>query len=352
MKRSQMHAPSKRMVCLALATAVAWVSTANAQSSLDRIKRRNGSDSGKITNISVLGVTISKGGVENKIPVEEIRSIYFAGEPTKLNSARLAANAGRYRDALNTLQKIAKSDVSRDEVLQDLDYLLVFCNANRALAGQEDLDQATRQVSKFLAQHRNSYHVPAAIELYGDLFLAADKNESARKQYAKLGKAPAPYYQARSAILTGRSWQQEEKHAEAIAEFDRALKLALGNATAETQQLEATLLRAISQSAIGQVEQATAAIKKIITQADAEDVQLLARAYDALGDCYLQSGQKKAARDAFLHVDVLFSSAPTAHAKALYELSQLWQELGHQERAREAQQKLRDNYPESRWAKR
>lgn len=337
---------------LALVAFFAAASTADAQGSLDRIKRRNGTESGKITNISALEVTISKGGVQSKVPVEEIRGIYFAGEPTKLNAARLAAAAGHYQDALNALAKIDRGKVDRDEVLQDLDYLVMFCQANRALAGQEDLDQATQQVSGFLAQHRSSYHVPRAIELLGDLLVAGGKYDLARKQYAKLGKAPSAYYQARSAFLIGRALEEKGQHAAAMAEFDRALKLAAGNAAAQTLQLEITLQRAESQAATGQVEEATAAIKKIITQADAEDAPLLARAYNALGDCYLQTKDKQAARDAFLHVDLLFNSASTAHAKALYELSRLWSELGHPERAREAQQRLRNQYPESRWANR
>ena len=60
---------------------------------IDRIKRRNGTDSGKITKITQLSVTMSRGGVEREIPVEEIVSVTFAGEPSDLRSARLAASA-------------------------------------------------------------------------------------------------------------------------------------------------------------------------------------------------------------------------------------------------------------------
>ena len=74
---------------------VACTTTAVAQSSVDRIRRRTGVDSGKITDMSVLAVTISKGGVESDVPVEEIRSIRFAGEPSELNSARSAISRGR-----------------------------------------------------------------------------------------------------------------------------------------------------------------------------------------------------------------------------------------------------------------
>ena len=42
-------------------------STATSAQGIDRIRRRGGgTESGKITNISPLAVTLSKGGVENK----------------------------------------------------------------------------------------------------------------------------------------------------------------------------------------------------------------------------------------------------------------------------------------------
>jgi len=191
-----------------------------------------------------------------------------------------------------------------------------------------------------------------AIELSGDLQLAAGKIDGARKLYAKLGKAPSPYHKARSAVLIGRLLQSQEKHTEAIAEFDRAIAAAGEDAAAQSQQLEATLLAAISRSAGGEVEQSTKTIKKIIAEAEPEDTQLLARAYNALGDCFLISNNEKAARDAFLHVDLLFASASADHAKALYELSRLWGTLGNETRARDARQRLEEEYPASPWTKR
>lgn len=343
--------PRASSCAITLLLLTACAATAIAQSSSDRIRRRTGSDTGKITDMSALAVTISKGGVESDIPVEEIRSIRFAGEPSELKSARSAIGRGRLDDAIAALGKIERDQIDRPEIVQELDYLLLEGRARLALSGQGDLDKAIRLATDFLAKQRNSYHVSSAIELLGDLYLADGQPEEARRQYAKLAKAPATYFQARSAILTGKLLQQEEKHAEALALFERALAASEGSSAAQSLRLEATLHRAISQSASGDVDEATAAVKQIITQADAQDTELLATAYNALGDCYLQSDRQKAARDAFLHVDVLFNSASDQHAKALYELSRLWDALGHRQRARDAKDRLQNEYPASRWAK-
>jgi tetratricopeptide (TPR) repeat protein len=337
---------------IGLSLLVACTTTAVAQSSVDRIRRRTGVDSGKITDMSVLAVTISKGGVQSKVPVEEILSIYFAGEPKELKSARSAIGRGRWKDAVETLSKINRAQFDRREIVQELDYLLLESRAKLALAGQGKLDEAIRLATNFLAKNLDSYHFSSAIELLGDLHLANGNQDEARRQYARLAKVVTPYFQARSAILTGKLLHQAGKHAEALAEFDRALAAAQRDPAAQSQQFEATLHRAISQSASGDVDGATTTVKQIIAQADARDTDLLATAYNALGDCYLQSDKQKAARDAFLHVDVLFNSAADQHAKALYELSRLWEALGQRQRASDAKHRLQDEYPASRWAKR
>ena len=61
---------------------------------------------GKITKMTAIGFTLTKGGVDTKVPVEEIVSITFAGEPEELTPARRVASAGRFEDALEMLRKI------------------------------------------------------------------------------------------------------------------------------------------------------------------------------------------------------------------------------------------------------
>ena len=323
---------------------------------LDRVRDRNGITSGKISKMTALSVTLTKSGVESKKPVEEILNITFAGEPDNLTPAKRDADAGRYSRALEKLNRIDREAVDRQVISQEIDFLTTYCNAELALSGQGTIEAAEKQVSKFLSSNSKSYRVPAAIELLGNLMMAKQDYASARIQFAKLGKAPTPYFKARSAILTGRSLQAEGKYEEAAAAFSDALKAAEGNTAAHSQVLEATLGRAVSQAALGEVDQSTATVKKIIAEAiteqENENAELLAQAYNALGDCYLQAKQKKAANQAFLHVDLLFSSAATEHAKALYELAKLWEELGQSARARDAKQRLQENYPGSRWATR
>jgi tetratricopeptide (TPR) repeat protein len=203
----------------------------------------------------------------------------------------------------------------------------------------------------FISGRDKSFHIPEAIERVGDLLTAERQFEPARSEYAKLALARSNYYKLRSALLVGQAWQAEGDHAKAKAEFDKVLAAADSDALVDAMKLSATLNRAVSDAAAGNADQAAAAISAIIAKADPEDGPLLARAYNALGDCYLKSGDSRGALFAFLHVDLLYQNVADAHAKALHELVPLWRAAGQATRSQEAAQKLAEKYPGSRWAK-
>jgi tetratricopeptide (TPR) repeat protein len=319
--------------------------------STDRVQRSSGIDSGQITAVTPLGVTVSKGGVTSKIPAEEIESIQYAEEPPELNSVRTQYRRGRYDTALERLLKIDRTKVTRPEVLQDLDFYTAACNANLALAGKGDLKKSINEIGSFLSGQRTSYHVPAAIELHGDLYRAAGDLDLARKKYETLAKAPSPYYKSRSALLVAQLLQEQGNHTEALTQFEGSLLAAGTNTMADGMKKEATLGRAVSLSATDKVGEGITVIRQVIQQTPLNDTQALAQGYNALGDCLLAAGNKRGAREAFLHVDLLFNVSSAEHAKALARLTDLWKTLRQPTRAQDAQQRLSDEYPLSRWAR-
>ncbi len=339
-----------RLICLFLLAVVMFELSAKAQTGIDRVTRRNGTDSGQITKVTPLGVTISKGGVTSHIPAEEIRSISFDGEPPQFNTIRRAIDQGRFDSAQETLQKIESSDLSRPEVRQEFDYFKSICQGNLALAGKGDLQEALASVNEFLVSNRTSYHVPEAIELQGDLNLAIGNVEEAQKKYETLAKAPAAYYKARSALLLGKLFQREGDPIRAIEQFDQVLDIARGVAVAEEMLLTAELQRAVSFSASDKSDEGIDIVKRLIISAPSDNAQQLAQGYNALGNCYIAADDPQAARDAFLHVHLLFSTASDEHAEALYHLAGLWKQLNQPTRAQEAEQALAKEYPLSRWA--
>jgi tetratricopeptide (TPR) repeat protein len=330
---------------------LATASTARAQTAIDRIHRSTGVDSGKITAITPLGVTISKGSVESTVPAEDIESITFAGEPPELAAARNALQSGRPKDAAEALAKIQAANADREEVQTEIDFYTTLAKTQLALAGQGSLDAATNDVRTFMVRRNKSFHIPQAIELLGDLLSAAGQYPNARNEYAKLAKAKTPFFELRSALLVGKTWQAEGDNAKALPEFEKVIASTEQGLAFDAMKLDATLCRAISQAATGKADQAAAAIGEIIAKAKPEDGKLLARAYNALGDCYLKSGDNRAALFSFLHVDLLYNQEADAHAKALHELAPLWKTVGRDTRSQQAAQELQQKYPNSRWAK-
>jgi tetratricopeptide (TPR) repeat protein len=339
------------IVALLSVTAIE-VGQALAQGKTDRVRLAKGSEAGEVTDTTPTEITIAKGlGGNRNVAVNEIKSIQFADEPGELSQARLNANNGAFANALTALNKINISEVKRDLIKQDIEFYKAYCAAKLALSGNGEIVDAGRQLNAFVRAYPKNFHYLAACEAMGDLLMAAEKYENAQKQYAELAKAPWADYKMRAAIAAARAFQAQGKHDDALKQFEAALAMATNSDDSQNQILSATLGKAISLAETGKVDEAISAINKVIQDADPEQKELHARAYNALGACYEKDGQQKDALLAFLRVDIVYASVPDAHAEALAHLAPLWQAVGQEERAREARQILKDKYGNSKWAK-
>lgn len=318
----------------------------------DRVRLSRGSEVGEVTDMSPTEVTINKGLPGSKTsPVNQVKSIQFEGEPPELSQARVSSGNGAFAKAAQLLEKIDTSQVKRDFIKQDVEFYQAYCAAKLALSGEGQITDAGRMLNLFVRNYPNNYHYLEASELMGDLLMESGRFEPAQKQYAELAKAPWPDYKMRANVAMGRTLQAQNKHPEAIQQFDAAIAVTDDGADGQNQKLLATLGKAVSLTATGKVEEATSIIDKVILDADPQQKELQARAYNAQGVCFEKAGQTKPALLAFLHVDVLYSNVPEAHAEALSHLIPLWKAVGQEDRAREARETLEQRYGASRWAK-
>jgi len=318
----------------------------------DRVRLMRGSESGEVSDTTPLEVTLNKGESNSRtIQVNQIKSIAFEGEPAELAQARVNAANGAFAKAQQLLDKIDMSQVRRDLVKQDVEFYQAYVAAKLAEGGEAEIVEAGRKLNTFVKNCPNNFHYLEASELMGDLLMISGHYEYAEKQYAELAKAPWPDYKMRAAVAIGRSLQAQNKQAEAIQQFDLALATADNSPDSQNQKLAATLGKAVSLAETGKLDDAVGMIEKLIQDADPQQKQLLARAYNALGTCYEKANKTKDALFAFLHVDVLYNTVPEAHAEALYHLVPLWKAIGQDERSREAGQMLHQRYAGTRWAK-
>jgi tetratricopeptide (TPR) repeat protein len=314
----------------------------------------NGNAVGTISKMSATDVSIDMaGGQKRTIPVNEIETIIYADEPAEMRQVRSHIGNGNYENAINALEKIAQTNIAREEVKLDVAYYTAYCRSRIALAGGGDVGKAGGLMRQFVAKSATNYHHLQAAEILGDLFAAVGRFDLAYEQYSVVEKAPWPDYKLRAGVAKGRVLAAQKKYPEALVAFEAVIKLAGDSPGAAAQQkLAAELGKAICLANTDKVDEGIKLVQQVIEASSPEDNDLNGRAYLALGNCYKQkAGAAKDARDAFLHVDLLYFQNREVHAEALHNLVRLFSEVGPQERSLQASQILKERYPGSVWAK-
>lgn len=328
--------------------------TASAQTA-DRVVTRSGTVTGRIVASDAGEVQVEdRSGETKRIAVDQIREVVFGGEPQELKAARSMLARGRAAEALEELGKIQPGDLDGAEplLLAEVASAKAIAAARAALASGGDPREPGKQVAEFLARNPQSHRTYEMQELLGDLLARAGLPDKALAEYAKLSKGPAAF-QVRAASARAAMLLEQQKYAEALAEYDAALRVDADDDAGRAQKRAAEIGRARCLANLGQAEEATAQCARVIAQADPEDAATLAAAYAALGGaCRAIPGREQDALIAYLTVDLVYNSSPDSHAEALYHLVELWDKAAKPERAREARAMLESAYPGSRWAKR
>lgn len=331
----------------------AWCAALHAQSA-DRVISTEGSFVGKVVAVSAQGVDLEeRGGDTRKIPIDKIREVQFGGEPQSLRAARSLLARGRAADAVEEVAKVEASELDGAEqlLLDELEFVKAAAGGRAALGAGADPKDAGRLVNEFLSKHPQSHHFYELQELLGDLLARAGKPDAALAAYAALAKGPAALKVRSAAAKAGMLFDQQ-KYAEAMAEYEAATKIEAADDASAEQKRTAQLGKARCLAQLGKNTDAVALVQGIIKQADPEEKALLAKAYNVLGSAYRAAGDKdQDALISFLTVDLVYNGSPDAHAEALAHLSELWDKAKNPERAREARKLLQESYPTSTWAK-
>jgi tetratricopeptide (TPR) repeat protein len=307
---------------------------------------------GKITDVSPTEITLTVGGTERKVPVNQVQRINLAGEPAALRQARSAVLAGQYEQALESLASLTDEDTKSPILRQEIGFYRVLARAKLALLGSGDPKAAEEEMKSFAGKERTTFHFFEIAELLGDLAKASGDYAAAAGYYRYLAKAPWPDYALRSDVLLAGALRAQGKFSEAIAQYERALAASATDPVAIRQQTLARIGKAACLAQQGQATEAVEELQDVITKNDPVDEQLFAQAYLALGTAYRQANQTLDAVLAYLHIDLLFYGQREAHAEALYNLTELWPQVDQPARSVEARQLLQSRYAGTVWAKR
>lgn len=333
----------------------AWapISTASA----DAVRKLNNQRiAGTVTAITPYDVTVDVQGTPQKLPVNEVDAVEFDGEPAEIKLVRSAFKNGGDQNVLVQLQKINPASLTKKELKQDYDFYAAAAKARLALRGAGAVKEAGGLMYTFVTTHPDSYHLLQAQEMLGELFVADGNVAQALVTYGELEKAPYDEFKMRAGTARGRAYMAQQKYPEALAEFEKVLALPFNPMTqkgtpSESQRFAAVLGRAQCQAGTGKYDEAIKELEEnVIANLNPEETALQALAYVTLGNCYnAKPDGKKAALLAFLHVDVLYGSVGPAHAEALWNLSNLWTDIGKNERGQECLNRLNRQYPGSPW---
>jgi tetratricopeptide (TPR) repeat protein len=335
-------------VCAAL-----WLVACAACLAVDRVKLTNGSQqTGDIASSTSTELTLEIGATRKQLPVNEIESIQFEGEPTGLTQARHAIAGGRYADAASQLAKVPQGDLKRPLLNQEVQFYQALTAARLALDGNGSIPDAGKRMLAFERGNPTSFHYFEACEALGDLLVAMGNYPVAESYYTKVASAPWPEYKLKAAALTGRALVGQKKYDQAIARFDQVLASELQGSQISAQKIAATLGKAEALSGSNKPQEAVALVDEVIGKAGPEDDELLARAYTVKGASLQAAGQVKPAIVAYLHVDLLYPRFPAVHAEALGHLVELFTADNKTQRAAQARSTLKQKYPQSAWANR
>ena len=324
-----------------------------AAQAADSVTRRGVSRSlkGDVISQNPNSITVrTKIGIDEEVPVNEIKVLRFDVEPDGLNAARGKFLVSDYKQVVDILGRVNLDDIERVIVRQDVEYLQAISAARLALGGVGSSAKAAKMMQQYMKDYPQSYHEYEANEVLGDLAIALGKPDKADTFYQR-AEAPWPESRLRLALSRGRGFMAQKKYEDAINAYQSVLDSSEQGPLAERFRLAATLGKASAMAEMGQGQQGVDDVKRVIRSAEKGDLEIHALAYNALGNCYLAMQQPKEAVLQYLHTDTLYFQDPRTHAEALGRLALVWDELNQPDRATRARKTLNSRYPNSVWNK-
>jgi tetratricopeptide (TPR) repeat protein len=290
-------------------------------------------------------------GVVKEFPANQIQTIYYDEDPKELKAAKDSVIKGHYADALAALGRI-KKDPDRKEAVQDIEFYKALCAAKLALAGSGKVADAQRMMKAFADANATSYHYFETMESMGDLLLAMHQYTQAIGYYGRLAKSPwRPEYPMRAGVATGHALLAQGNADDALAAFEKVIATETSAEIAQPQRLAATLGKARVLLAQQKPDEAIQLAEGVLKAVPPADESLRAQAYNIEGTAHRRAGRTQDALFAFLHVELTYSAVPSAHAEALANLADLWEQVHKAERANTARKTLEERYKDSPWAK-
>lgn len=309
------------------------------------IKAVGGRLRGRIDSESPTEVKIeATGGGMQTVPVSQIASIKYDGQPASLNLAETREANGNLPEAAELYQKAAAESSDKPFAAQKALFGRARVLAELGLTDANTLKEAVRTLTSFKATYAKSRFGPAALELLASLEIRQNDLALASKTADELGAIEG--FGDNGKLLSARIDAKKGNLDKALA---TAEAVAASAPKGSDVQRSAVLIKAEALAGLKKYKEAETAVREVLKAAAAEDAKTQALAYNTLGDCLTAAGKKQDAIEAYLHTDILFFKNRDEHPRALARLVKLFHETKREDRALECLDRLKQDYPQSPW---
>ncbi len=270
----------------------------------------------------------------------------FTAEKDSLDPAKQATHMAKLNEAIKKYQEAAAGNIKEPFAKRHVEYKVAALLARQAEQGGA-VEPAIKALKKFKSDHADSWQIGACLQLLGRLQLDQKDFAGAKETYAELSTANVPDDVKQEAqLLVIQVSIRSGKSAEAKGALDAFLQ-------SLPEKSKYAVKARVAQSELQIAAKDYDGAMKILAQAskEANDKDTKAIIYNAKGVCQFEKADFKAALWEFLWVDVVYNQSKAEHAKALYYLSKIFDELGDPEKAQECREQLLNDraFANSEW---
>ena len=325
-----------------VAAAMTWADVVTLTSDATTKGAAGGVVRGTVVSESPTKVEVKLGNNVTAIPTAEVASVVYDGHPVSLEQAQAKDATNALPEAIELYKKAATEASAKPFIAEDAAFGQARATADLAQGDPGKVAEAISLLDSFSRKYKDGRHVGPALESLAQLQIARENFTGAEATLAALGKLPRG--DERSASLRIKMLSRKGQTAEAITEID---KIIAANPDGSARKRDAILAKAEALVSLKKYTEAETMVRSVIKAAPAEDATTQAIAHNTLGDCLRAAGRSKEALAAYLHTDLLFSKDRDEHAKALGQIAVIWREMKRLDRADEALERLKQDYPKS-----
>jgi tetratricopeptide (TPR) repeat protein len=245
-------------------------------------------------------------------------------------------------EAIDLYQKLLPQ-LKDDKVKVHVQFKIAKLLANQAELDSTVSNAAIDKLAAFKKEHPDSWQITSAARSLAGLYVAKKDWENALKTYQDLTKTPGVSSEIvqECDLALAQVLVRAEKYNEAVAKLTE-LEKTVPSGTPQAVRLQIT--KATCLAATNKIPEAMKQLEEIV--AKTSDKDLIAAAYNAMGDCYRNANppQPRAAMWNYLWVDLIYPQNPKEHAKAVFHLSRLFHEFNDDKRAKVYEEKLAKDF--------